>query len=130
MLQIPQEMNRRKHGRFKQQHHKINKTTVTKIIALPSINLKIDSAATHHFHELGSRNLTQQPTSNYNPAAQVLVPDRASMVSIIITHIPIPYLPPSATNSYVFNHLSSIYCYFLSYKPSIIIALQFLTRIL
>ena len=71
-----------------------------------SINLKIDSDATHHFHEIGITDLTQQPTSNYNPAARVIVPSRASMVSSESTHLTIPYLPPSDTRSHSFNYLA------------------------
>ena len=74
--------------------------------APPSINLKIDSGATHHFHEIDSIDLPQQPTSNYNPEARLIVPNRASMVSSATTHLPIPSLPPSATKSHGFNHLA------------------------
>ena len=74
--------------------------------APPSINLKIDSGATHHFHEIGSTDLPQQPTSNYNPAAQVIVTNGASMVSSATTHLPIPSLPTSTTKSHGFNHLA------------------------
>ena len=75
--------------------------------APPSINLKIDSDATHNFHEIGSTDLPQQPTYNYNPEAQVIVPNGSSMVSSTNTHIPIPLLPPYATKSHCFNHLAS-----------------------
>ena len=75
--------------------------------APPSINLKIDSDATHNFHEIGSTDLPQQPTYKYNPAARVILPNGASMVSSTTTHLPIPSLPPSATKSHSFNHLSS-----------------------
>ena len=73
----------------------------------PSVNFKIDSGETHHFHKIGSIDLPQQPTSNYNPAARVIVLNGASMVSSATTHIPIPYLPTSATKSHGFNHLAS-----------------------
>ena len=69
-----------------------------------SINLEIDSGATHHFHEIGSTDLPQQQTSNYNPEARLIVPNNAYMVSSTTMHLPIPYLPPSATKSYGFNH--------------------------
>ena len=72
----------------------------------PSINLKIDSGTTHHIHNIGSMNLPQQPTSNYSPSAQLLVPNVASMVSSATTHIPIPYLPTSATKYHDFNHVA------------------------
>ena len=73
----------------------------------PSINLKIDSGATHNFYEIGSTNLPQQPTYNYNPAVQVILTNGSSMVSSITTHIPITSLPPSAKKSHGFNHLAS-----------------------
>ena len=79
---------------------------------LPSINVKINSGATHHFHEIGSTDLPLQPTSNYNPAAQIIVPNRASMISSTTTHLPITSLPPPATKSHGFNHLA--YGYLLS----------------
>ena len=75
--------------------------------APPSINLKIDSGATHHFHEIGSTDLPKQPTFNYNPASRVILPNGASMVSSTNPHLPIPSLPPSATKSHGFNHLAS-----------------------
>ena len=75
--------------------------------APPSINLKIDSGTAHNFHEIGSMNLSKQPTSNYNLEAQIIVTNCASLVSSATTHIPIPYLPPSDTKSYCFNHISS-----------------------
>ena len=73
----------------------------------PSINLKIDSGATHHFQKIGSTDLPQKITSNYNPAARVSVPNGASMVSSATTYHPIPSLPPYTTKSHVFNHLAS-----------------------
>ena len=76
-----------------------------------SVNIKIDSGATHHFHEIGSTNLPQQPTSNYNPEARLILPKGESMVSSANTHIPIPPLPPSATKSHGFNHLASGYLF-------------------
>ena len=79
--------------------------------APPSINLKIDSGATNNFHEIGSTDLPQQITSNYNPVAGVIVPNGASMVSSATTHIPISSLPPSATKSHSFNHLSYVYLF-------------------
>ena len=75
------------------------------------INLKIDSGATHHFHEIGSAYLPQQPNCNYNPPALVIVPNRESMVSSATTHLKIPSLPPSATKSCGFNHLESGYLF-------------------
>ena len=77
----------------------------------PSINLKIDSGATHHVQEIGSMNPPQQPTFNYNPAAQVIVPNGASMVSSTTTHLPITSLPPPATESHGFNRLAYGYLY-------------------
>ena len=77
----------------------------------PSINLKIDSGATHNFHEIGSTNLPQQLTSNYNTAAQVIVPNGASMVSSTTTHLTITSIPPPATKSHGFNHLASGYLF-------------------
>ena len=77
----------------------------------PSINLKIDSGATHHFRKIGSTNLPQQLTSNYNIAAQVIAPNGASMVYSTTTHLPITYLPPPATKSHSFNHLSYGYLF-------------------
>ena len=73
----------------------------------PSINLKLYSGATHHFHKIGSMDLPQQPTSNYNPESRVIVPNGSYMVSSVTTHFPIPSLPPYDTKSYNFNHLSS-----------------------
>ena len=73
-----------------------------------SINLKIDSGATHHFQKIVSTNLPQQPNSNYNQAAQVIVPNWASMVSSTTTHIIIRSLPPSTTKSHCFNYLESV----------------------
>ena len=74
----------------------------------PTFNqFKIDSAATHHFHKIGSTNLPPQTTSNCNPAAQVIVPNVASMVSSATTHITITSLPPISTKSHGFNHISS-----------------------
>ena len=46
----------------------------------PSINFKIYSGVTRHFHKIDNKNLPQQPTSNYNSAAQVIVPNGASLV--------------------------------------------------
>ena len=74
---------------------------------LPSINLKIDSGSAHHFHEIGSTDLPQQPTSNYNPAAQSIVPNGAYMVSSATTYLPIPSLTPYAIKSHGFDHLAS-----------------------
>ena len=81
------------------------------VSALSSIDSKIDSGATHHFHKIGSIDLPQQPTSNYNPAARVIVPNAASMVSYAYTHLPIPPLSPSNTKSHGFNHLASGYIF-------------------
>ena len=72
-----------------------------------SINLKIDSGETHHFHKIGSKEIPQQPTTNYNPAARLIVANGASMVSSTTTHLPIPYLYPYATKSHSLNHLAS-----------------------
>ena len=72
----------------------------------PSINLKIDSGATHHFHEIGSTDLPQQPTSNYNPEARVILPNGEYVVSSTTTHLPIPSVSPYSTKSHVFRHLS------------------------
>ena len=86
------------------------KLTLWKKIALsslPSINLKLYSGATHHFQKIGSTDLPQQPTSNYNTEARVIVPNGASMISSVTTHLPIPSFPPSDTKYYNFNHLSS-----------------------
>ena len=77
----------------------------------PSINLKIDSGATHHFHEIYSTILPQQPTSNYNSAAEVIVPNGESIVSYTTTHLPITSLLPHATKSHGFNHLASGYLF-------------------
>ena len=77
----------------------------------PSINLKIDSGATHHFHEIGSTNLPQQPTPNYNPAARLIITNGESMIFSTFTHITVPSLPPSATKSHGFKHLSSGYLF-------------------
>ena len=77
------------------------------VSAPPPINLKINSGATHNFREIGSTDLLQQPNINYNPAARVILPNGASMVSSATTHLPIPSLPPSATKSHGFNHLAS-----------------------
>ena len=74
----------------------------------PLINLKIDSGATRRFHKIGSIDLPQQPTFNYNPAARVIVPNGASMVSSTTTHLTIPCLPPSSTKSHGFNHLAYV----------------------
>ena len=74
----------------------------------PSINLKIDSGETHNFHEIGTTNLPQKPTSEYNPPSRVIVPNGESMVSSTTTHLPIPSLPPYSTKSNGFNHLTSI----------------------
>ena len=73
----------------------------------PSINLKIDSGATHNFHEIGSTYLPQQPTSNYKTSVRVVVPNGEYMVSSTTKNIPITYLQPSATESHGFNHLAS-----------------------
>ena len=75
--------------------------------ALTSINLKIDSGATHHFNGIISTDLPQQPTSNYNPSAQVILPNISSMLYYATTHLTIPFLPPSATKSHGFNHMAS-----------------------
>ena len=84
--------------------------------APPSINLKIDSGATHHFHEIGIPDLPQQPNSNYNPAAQLIVTNRASMVSSATTHLPSPSLTLSVTKSCGLNHL--LYIFFFSVRQS------------
>ena len=81
------------------------------VSAPPSINLKIDSCATHYFHEIGSTSLPQQPTSNYNPAERVILTNGGSMVSYATTHLKIPSLPPFATKSHGFNHLASGYIF-------------------
>ena len=81
------------------------------VSAPPSINLKIDSGATHHFHKISSTYLPQQPTSNYNPAARIIVPNRASMVYSATTHLPIPSLPPSSTKYHGSNHLAYGYLF-------------------
>ena len=73
----------------------------------PSINLKIDSGATHCFQDTGSTDLPKQPTYNYNTAAWVFLPKGESMVSYIITHLIITYLPPSDKKSQGFNNLAS-----------------------
>ena len=65
----------------------------------------IGSGVTHHFHEIDSTNLPQQPTSNYNPEARVIVPNGASKLSSSTAYISITYLPPSATKSHGFNHI-------------------------
>ena len=75
------------------------------VFALPSINFKIDIGATHYFHKIISPDLPQQPTSNYNPEVQVIVPNGASMVYSATTHLPITFLPPYATKSHGFNRL-------------------------
>ena len=77
------------------------------------INSKIDSGASNHFHEISSTDLPQQPTSNYNPETRVIVLDISSMVSSPTTHLPIPFLPPSATKSHSFNHLESGYLFYV-----------------
>ena len=77
------------------------------VSAPPSINLKIDSGATHNFHEIRSTDLPQQPTYNYNPAARVIVTNEASMISSETTHLTIHSLPPSAKKYHGFNHLAS-----------------------
>ena len=64
-------------GQIKTQLKKLNYCYYRKIVsAPPSINLRIDSGATHCLHKIGSTNLPQQPTYNYNPAAQVIVTNR------------------------------------------------------
>ena len=78
---------------------------------LPSINLKIDRGVTHHFNEIGSTNLPQQPTSKYNQAAHVIAPNGAFMISSTTTHLPITSLPPSATKYHGFKHLVSGYLF-------------------
>ena len=75
--------------------------------SLSSINLKTDSCATNNFHEVGSTNLTQKPTSNYNLEARVIIPNGSFMVSPTTTNILIIYLPQSATKSHGFKHLES-----------------------
>ena len=98
------------------------------VLSAPSsINFKINSGENHHFQKISSTKLPQQPTYNYNPAAQVIVPNIESMVSSTNTHIPIPSLPLSATNSHGFNHLESGSTFWAD-NPTIIIALQFLTK--
>ena len=81
--------------------------------APPSINLKIGRGATYNFHEIGSTDLPQQPTSNYNLATQVIAPNGESMVSSATTHLPIPYLSPAATKSHGFNHLASVSLFYV-----------------
>ena len=76
-----------------------------------STNLKIDSCANHHLKRIRNNNLPQQPPSNYNPEAQVIVPNGASMVSSKTMHLPILSLPPSATKSHGFNHLEYGYLF-------------------
>ena len=73
--------------------------------SLSSINFKIDSGATPHFHDIDITKLPHQLTSNYNPSARVILPSGASMLSSTTMHIPIPSLPPSATKSHGFNHI-------------------------
>ena len=58
------------------------------------INLKIDNCATHHFHGIGSTNIPQQPTFNYNTAARVILTKGVSMVSSTTAYLTITYLPP------------------------------------
>ena len=77
----------------------------------PSINLKINSGATHHFQEIGNIDLPQQPTSKYNPAVQVIVPNIVSMVSSETTNLPIPSLLQYSTKSHRFNHMASGYLF-------------------
>ena len=79
--------------------------------SLTSINLKIDSCATNHSHEIGSTNPTQKPTSNYNLEARVIVHNGSSMVSPTTTNILIISLPQSATKYHGFNHLESGYLF-------------------
>ena len=76
-----------------------------------SINLRIDSGTNNHFHDIGSTKLQLQPTSNYNPSAQAIVPNGASVVYSINTNLPIPSLPPYAKKSHVLIHIESGYLF-------------------
>ena len=67
----------------------------------------MDSGATHHFHKIGSMNLPQQPTYNYNTVAQLFIPNGQSMVSSKTTHLPTISLPSSDKKSHSFNRLES-----------------------
>ena len=74
--------------------------------ALPFIDIKVDSGASAHFHEI-NHHLPHQSTSSTNPSVNVIVPNGQIMTSNTTTNLPIPQLPPSATISHGFKNLAS-----------------------
>ena len=68
---------------------------------------KLDSGATSHFYDTYKATLLSTPTSPTNPPIRVVVPTGATMESTSTALLPIPTLPPTATQAHGFPHLAS-----------------------